>query len=809
MRRDHRELEGCMAMASWLFLSMAVWAGQSTIAQTLHACAAPLLPNPEYCVVKRPLSVATGDLDGDGYLDLVAPLQFGPLPETVAILFGCGDGTFGDPVTYDGGFEPFDVAIADLDDDGDLDLVVLDAGGHNLGGALPGKFRVLLNDGDGIFFVHQIHILGVTPQSIALGDLDGDGDLDLAVAVTGADIVETFRNNGDATFVFTGEFPTDGPQAIDIGDLNDDGLGDLVVANRLLDAVSVWINNGNGTFGQSITYDCGVRPISVAIGDLDGDGDPDLAVGNFGSSFDHGTTVSILRNNGLGIFSAPMPFDVGESPTCVHLADLDNDSDLDLAVTNLWSDDVSLLLNNGDATFAPQLTASTGFGPYAVTSGDFDGDGDLDLAAANCFGDTLSVLLNHGDGSFQDVTSFDVGAEPTALAIGDLNDDGAPDLAVAHRGTDSNLGGVSILLNLGNGSFTEQVSFDTGYAPEAVVMGDLDGDGDNDLAVANFVTSNVSILLNRGDGSFDDHVTYPSGSGPQDMAIGDLDGDHDLDLAVANANGGDVSILLNNGDGTFADHVTYPVNGGDFSLPFAIVLGDVDGDQDLDFVTANIKPFNVSVMFNQGDGTFADEVLYPFFLPQSVALADLDGDNDVDLIVLNQFIWVSLNDGHGNFAAPTSYEACFGAFFVRTADMDGDLDLDLVVKDRSNTIGILLNNGDATFDRASFFRVGSEPTQLAVGDLNHDGAMDVVVANLLSNNVSVLMNGLGAAAADLDGDGDIDLNDFALFLLCVGGPQSPPAGTCPPGTDADLDNDEDVDSGDFALFQLFFTGALP
>ncbi len=809
MGRDHGELKRCMAPGYWLLLSMAVWASPPAIGQTPDACVAPLLPNPEYCVVKRPLSVATGDLDGDGLLDLVAPLQFGPLPETVAILFGCGDGSFGHPVTYDGGFEPFDVAIADLDDDGDLDIVVLDAGGFDLGGPLPGEFTVLLNGGDGSFSVHQIHGLGLTPQSLALGDLDGDGDLDLAVAVTGGDSVETFRNNGDATFLFTAEFPTDEPQAIDIGDLNDDGLGDLVVANRLLDAVSVWINDGDGRFGQSITYDSGTGPTSVAIGDLDGDGDPDLAVGNHESGSDHGTTVSILHNNGLGVFSAPTPFDVGESPTCVHIADLDNDEDLDLAVTNLWSDDVSLLLNNGDATFAPQLTASTGFGPYAVTSGDFDGDGDLDLAAANCFGDTLSVLPNHGDGSFQDVTNLDVGVEPTALAIGDLNGDGAADLAVARRGENSELGGVSILLNIGNGSFTEQVSFPTGYAPESVVMGDLDGDGDTDLAVANFVTSDVSILLNRGDGSFDDHVTYPTGSGPLDLAIGDLDGDHDLDLAVANSNGGDVSILLNHGDGTFVDDVTYAINGGAFSITFAIALGDVDGDGDLDFVTANIKPFNVSVMFNQGDGTFADEVLYSIFLPQSVALADLDGDQDVDLIVLNQFIWVYLNDGDGNFASPISYEACFGAYFVQTADMDGDLDLDLVVKDRSNTIGVLLNNGDATFGVASFSRVGSEPTQLAAADLNNDGAMDVVVANLLSNNVSVLMNNTGAASADLDGDGDVDLNDFALFVLCVGGPQSPPAETCVPGTDADFDNDEDVDLGDFALFQHFFTGALP
>lgn len=415
------------------------------------------------------------------------------------------------------------------------------------------------------------------------------------------------------------------------------------------------------------------------------------------------------------------------------------------------------------------------------------------LTVANMFGNTLSVLLNLGDGVFMDVGELDVGVKPVGVAIGDLDGNGTLDLAVINRLGPFVDGTVSLLFNLGDGTFKEPVVLDTGFMPEAVVIGDLNGDGDSDLVVANSGSGNVSVLLNNGDGTFTDDERYETDSGPQSIGIGDLDGDGDLDLAVANAGGGNVSILLNNGNGTFGADMTFPVGGKGFSSPSSIVLGDVDGDGDLDFATANLEPFNVSVLLNNGDGAFGDEVLYPLFVPGSVAFGDLDGDGDLDLIIANEFIWIRLNDGDGHFGELTSMPACSGAFFVTTGDLDSDGDLDIVFTN-ANTVGFLSNNGDATFAEAEVFRIGAIAFGVAVGDLNGDGAPDLAVPNFFwGDSVSVLLNRCVDIPGDLDGDGSVGASDLLILLANWG--RCADCDDC----NADIDGDCTVGASDLLI----------
>jgi hypothetical protein len=214
--------------------------------------------------------------------------------------------------------------------------------------------------------------------------------------------------------------------------------------------------------------------------------------------------------------------------------------------------------------------------PVSVAVGDLNGDGQLDLAVANTDSTSgLSVLLNLGGGVFSPSVDYAAGPSPQSVAMGDVDGDGRADLVVANRDS----GEVSVLANHGDGTFAPRVAYPSGAGPQAVVLGDVTGDGKGDLLVSNAGggaagSGDVSLLVNRGDGTFGAAVHLAVGMSPQAIALGDVDGDLDLDLVVANRDSADVSILLNRGDGSFGAAAVYPTVGH----PSAVVLTDLDGD---------------------------------------------------------------------------------------------------------------------------------------------------------------------------------------------------------------------------------------
>ena len=740
-------------------------------------------PSGSFSVLTGPVSIALGDVDGDNDLDLASGSEGGG----VTVLLNTGTGVFGSraDLTTDGGI--LSVKFGDLDADGDRDLVA--------GGVTFDHAAVFRNNGAGAFGSRRDFRTGVT-QSLALADFDGDGDQDLAAAVNGA-TVRVLPNDGDAGFGDPVVTVADRPVFVSLADLNGDGDLDIVTANSSSNTVSVALGAGAGAFLPRLDVVVGSSPVSVVLADVDGDWDLDLITAN-----SSGNSVSVLRNDGAGGFGSGVNVAVATSPQAVLAGDFDGDLDADLAVVNSGTGDVTILLNNGTGDFGSRVDYASVTSNQTLAMGDVDGDGDLDLmTGANVSGSqSLALLLNDSHGVFAAAALFDGGAN-MSLALRDLDGDTDLDL-VAVSG--AQLGSILVIANDGTGEFDrlaiDQRKFYTlgGSSLGPITLGDLDGDSDLDIAISHLYDNDVSVLLNDGSGGFGTptaqsdvfvarYLEYAAGNRTIHVTIGDIDGDGDMDIAAANRDDRSVTLLLNDGAAGFGAR-QFPTG----LRPESLALGDVNGDGILDAVTGNEGSSGdaVSVLLGDGSGGFGPrQVLAAGASTRTVALGDVDGDGDLDLVTAGYTgfdnagtIHLLRNDGAGNFsAAETVFSGNLRPLSMALGDVNGDGNLDIATANNSqfggqDSVAWFVNDGSGGFNLVglSFVSGLDGPESVTLGDVNGDGALDLVVVNTSPNRVMVMFNdgfdGFGAATsfdvgsspryvrlADLDGDGDLDL----------------------------------------------------
>jgi hypothetical protein len=402
----------------------------------------------------------------------------------------------------------------------------------------------------------------------------------------------------------------------------------------------------------------------------------------------HRGAITYDANLQKATFTPTKPFAPGEIVFIALTKEIKTGSGQPL---NKFSWHFTVAVKPSSGRFAAEANYAAGSKPYSVFAFDADGDEDPDLAVTNHYDfastDSISILKNAGDGTFPVRRSYAVGSEPLYAFAADLDGDGDMDMAVANYESHT----VSILKNAGDGTFQQKVDYAVDGWPTAVFAADLDGDGDADLTVTNRASGRISILKNNGNGAFQTRTDYAAGNAPQSIFAADLDGDGDIDLAVANEESSTISIFKNNGDGTFQTKTDFPAGSG----PRAIFASDADGDGDADL--AVIGFYAVSMLKNKGNGSFQAPITYrKQGFPESIFVADLDGDKDADIAATNAHtVFTMTNNGKAAFQASGEYAPAKGFFYrVFAADLDGDGDADLAVTNReAHIVSILINRG--------------------------------------------------------------------------------------------------------------------
>jgi len=647
-----------------------------------------------------PAFMTIADINVDGKPDVVTLTQFSG---TGSVLLGRGDGTFQPPINFPVDFQSAGIAVGDFNGDGRPDLAVTSASFQG------GVVSVSLGNGNGTFGPRQSFPAGNNPGSVALGDLNGDGKLDVAVANVNSNNVSVLLGNGNGTLLPVINIFLDGnPRLLTITDFDLDNKPDLAVVLSNFDEISILAGNGDGTFQFPLNIAVNQSPVFMKAADFNGDQIPDIVIAH-SNQFGGASSMSILVGIGDGSFQAPDSYALNGSPTMLDVGDFNGDGFRDVVVSQPFlsfssGGNISEFFGKGDGTFqsAAKININS---PISMAVVDFDGNGILDFAVGSgSFPHVISIFMGNGDGTFRAGTSVSLNFSSSVSppVAGDFNNDLIPDLAVAGFST------IAILLGNGNGTFQAPLIFNTSISSFSMAVADFNSDGNLDLVAggSSFGPGMVVVLLGNGNGTFQAPKSFTTANAISALTTGEFNGDGRPDLVTVSSSTNSVSVFLGNGDGTFSQQGTIPVGRN----PIAVVVGDMNGDGFADIGTANSSSANVSMLLGDGRGDF--QAAFNFRVvgnPSSLTLGDFNKDGRLDVAATNT----------GSNTVSVLLNA--GGTFIAIAD---DVEPNIVVRTSP----------------AAFFGVGTNPAGLVAGDFNGDLLPDLVTVDRGSNGLSVLIN---------------------------------------------------------------------
>jgi hypothetical protein len=756
------------------------------------------------------------DLDNDGKLDIVTSTT----GSTITVYknnSSSGSFSFSSAVNFSAGSNLQSIAVTDVDGDGRLDLIAPDAffatyilkNNSNAGTINSSSFSSALTI-----------TTGFGPGDATSSDLDGDGKPDLAFPNYYDNNIQVFRNtstSGSFSMATATTISGNGltnPRRMALADVDADGKADLVVGTNN-STVFVYKNNstsGSLSFATPVTFTVSAPVVGIRVGDLDGDGKPDISAAT-------GSTISILKNIGTtGAITATSflvsSFSSGGDAADVALGDMDGDGKPEMTfalVGNNMGFVRKLTVTKPVITsFTPKsgipgssvTITGTGFNAYTTGNIVYFGATSATVTAASSTSLTVTVpigatysrisLMNKGSNlkaysadnfmptfagspaneftssSFKPKVDFSSGTAPSDTKVADLDGDGLSEVIVVN--TSSNT--VSLFRNISypggfwTGSFATKVDLTTGTSPAALEVADLDGDGKPEIIVANSGANSISVFKNNstsGNISFSAKVDYGTVNVPACFAIADFDGDGNTDIAVG-AGSGTVGLLRNTGyrstvfsTASFNSSVTFSPGG----IAIRISAGDLDLDGKPELIcgssysTSNIVVFrNIATAGTLNASSFAAAVNFPTSGYSSYsAVGDIDGDGKPELVTTTSSGTVAVlrntstpgSITSGSFASAVNFATGYDPEGVSIGDLNGDGKADIAFGTwAANAVSVLPNTAtsgsitSSSFGTMMQYGTGNEPDIVRIADIDGDGWNDLVTANYLSNNISVL-----------------------------------------------------------------------